>query len=63
MHTRIETNFSDLREHELRAVEARNSLNTDPYQVLRAKTLALAEELECTEAEAEVMLLAGGCDD
>jgi len=56
MHIR-EISYSYLRDHELAQVEAYNSLNTDPYQVLHNKTMALAEDLGITEAEAEVLLL------
>lgn len=62
-HDVVEIPMSHLNAYEIKDMEQRYSANSDPYQVLRSRTIALVEELGCTEAEAEVMLLDNHIDD
>lgn len=48
--------FSELHDYELRQVEARLNISTDPYEVLTAKVEHLSDLLGCSEAEAERVL-------
>lgn len=48
--------FSDLAPAELAQIEAQ-ATPQDPYEVLRERTIALAEYLDCDEATAERIIL------
>lgn len=48
--------FSDLTPAELAQIEAR-ATPQDPYEILRERTIALAEYLDCDEATAERIIL------
>ena len=55
---RLETiSLTALSEYEVRKYEAAASRKADPYHTIRNRTIALADILDITEAEAEWLVL------
>jgi hypothetical protein len=52
----LEISMSSLRAYEVERLEARITVDTDPYEILTKKVKHLAQLLSCSEADAERVL-------